>query len=153
MAAFESIVRPVVLPNIRPAPAQKVVSSSATSTADPLAGFAIIHGNPASVVTLSRSTSISISRSNGVESQRRVDQVRVYQVQDGQGQPVAQSFAAQTLANGGSVNKDNYVDIEVTNRLRLKDPNTGTFTRYYRPVQPADNIEILQRNVIYTTTS
>src|SRR5215471_3735637 len=99
MATFEYIVRPVVIPNIRPAPAQKIVPSSAATTVDPEKGFAIIHGNPAKQLDLTTTTSSSISRSNGVEVHRRVDRVRVYQVTD------------------DGVNKDNYVDIEVANKL------------------------------------
>jgi len=130
MAAFETIVRPVVIPNIRPAPAQKVVGTSAVSSADPEKGFAIIHGNPAKQLDLNTSTSISMSRSNSVEVHRRVDKVRVYQVTD------------------DGVNKDNYVDVEVTNRLIWADYN-GRAKRNYKRQKPADNIEVLDKDINY----
>jgi len=130
MPAFEYIVRPVVIPNIRPAPAQKIVAPSVASTADPEKGFAIIHGNPAKQLDLTQTTSVSISRSNGVEVQRRVDKVRVYQVTD------------------DGVNKDNYVDIEVANKLVWADYN-GRQKRYYKRAKTADNIELRDRDILY----
>jgi len=130
MAAFETIVRPVVVPNIRPVPAHPIASSGTTSMPNPDAGFAIIHGNPARQVDLSTTVSSSISRSSGVEVQRRVDKVRVYQVTD------------------DGVNKDNYVDIEITNRLIWAD-YTGRQKRYYKKSKKADNIELLTPDVMY----
>jgi hypothetical protein len=128
MAGFETIVRPAVVPNIRPSPAQKVVAFD-----DPGQGFAIIHGNPAKQLNLTTTTSISISRNNGQEVERRVDQVRIYQVDE-----------------QGNINKSNFVDVEVANRLRVKDP-TGRVTTYYRPTPTADNIELLKPDIIYNT--
>src|SRR6516162_2575206 len=116
MAGFETVVRPAVVPDIRPAAARKVVAFD-----DPGQGFAVIHGNPAKQLNLTTTTSVSISRNNGQEVERRVDKVRVYQVD-----------------TSGNVNKDNYVDSYVTNRMRVKDP-TGRVTTYYRPAAPADN--------------
>jgi hypothetical protein len=121
---FESIVRPSVLPNIRPSGAQKVVFN------DPAEGFAAIHGNPAKQLNLTRTVSISINRSSGVEVHRRVDKSRVYQVTD------------------DGVNKDNYVDIEVTNKLIWAD-YLGRHKRYYKRLKPADNIEILDTDTAY----
>jgi hypothetical protein len=137
MAGFETIVRPVISPNIRPSAARKIASF-----ADPEQGFAVIHGNPAQQINLTNTTSISISRSVGQEEQRRVDKVRVYQKQD-----------------DGTINKENFVDIEVTNRMRLKD-SKDKFTRYYRRanalgLQPgeagATNIELIEKDIIYNT--
>jgi hypothetical protein len=130
MAGFETVVRPAVVPNIRPSAAQKVVAFD-----DPGQGFAIIHGNPAKQLNLTTTTSVSISRNNGQEVERRVDRMRVYQVDE-----------------SGNVNKGNFVDVEVANRLRVKDP-TGRVTTYYRPAPTGNNIEMLQSDIIYTTTS
>src|SRR6516162_5071311 len=128
MAGFETVVRPAIVPNIRPSAAQKVVAFD-----DPGQGFAVIHGNPAKELNLTTTTSISISRNNGQEVERRVDRMRVYQMDD-----------------GGNINKDNFVDVEVANRLRVKDP-TGRVTTYYRPAPSADNIELLKPDIIYNT--
>jgi hypothetical protein len=121
---FESIVRPSVFPNIRPSGAQKVVAN------DPAEGFAVIHGNPARQLNLTQTVSVSINRSSGVEVQRRVDKMRVYQVTD------------------DGVNKDNYVDIEVANKLIWQDYN-GRHTRYYKRLPEKDNIELRDKDILY----
>jgi hypothetical protein len=128
MPAFETIVRPSVLPNIRPKPAQKVVTFT-----DPGQGFAVIHGNAAKQLNLTHSQSQSISRSIGTEYQRRVDRMRVYQKND-----------------DGSINKDNFLDIEVPNRLKFRD-GSGTHTRYYKRQPEKDNIELLKKDLLYNS--
>jgi len=77
-----------------------------------------------------------------IEVQRRVDVVRVYQMTDDSGgSSVARAVAAD------NVNKDNFVDIEVANKVWMDD---GTvLSRYgYSRAQEADNIEIRERNKI-----
>lgn len=98
MAGFEVVVRPVVLPNIRPAPAQTLPPAD-----DPEKGFCTIRGNPAKEVNLTSSSSSSMSRSHQVETQRRVDVGRVYQEND-----------------DGSVNRENFVDVEVANKIKMR---------------------------------
>lgn len=95
MAGFEVVVRPVVLPNIRPRPAQTLPPPD-----DPEQGFCTIKGNPAHEVTFSNSRNASMSKSHQVETQRRVDTARVYQQDD-----------------DGTVNRDNFVDVEVANKI------------------------------------
>jgi hypothetical protein len=97
MAGFEVVVRPVVLPNIRPQPAQTLPPVD-----DPEKGFCTIHGNPAKEVNLSSSWSNSSSKSHHVETERRFDEVRVYQQDD-----------------DGTVNRDNFMDVEVANRFSM----------------------------------
>jgi hypothetical protein len=111
MTGFETVVRPVVLPNIRPQPALTLPPAD-----DPEKGFCTIRGNPAKEVNLTTSWSSSTSRSHQVETQRRFDEVRVYQQND-----------------DGSVNKDNFVDVEVANKIWQRggkqpavDGRTGT---------------------------
>lgn len=159
MAGFEIVVRPVVFPAIRPAPAQPVPPAD-----DPEQGFATIHGNGARQVSTSYSYSSSISSSQRTEIERRVDVARVYQKDD-----------------SGKINKKNFVDIEVANRIKMKGPpsqkaqNDLSFTDadgnriamtgddfsgmmrywdsekqvyYYQNIQEHDNIEIRKRNEI-----
>jgi hypothetical protein len=95
MAGFEVVVRPVVMPDIRPRPAQTLPPAN-----DPEKGFCTIRGNPAKSIDLTTSWSRSTSKSHQVETQRRFDQVRVYQQND-----------------DGTVNRDNFVDVEVTNKI------------------------------------
>lgn len=97
MAGFEVVVRPVVLPNIRPRPAQTLPPED-----DPKKGFCTIRGNPATEVNLTTSWSSSTSKSHHVEAERRFDEVRVYQEND-----------------DGTVNRDNFVDVEVANRITM----------------------------------
>jgi hypothetical protein len=95
MAGFEVVVRPVVLPDIRPRPAQTLPPAN-----DPEKGFCTIRGNPAKEVNLTTSWSTSLSKSHQVEVQRRFDEVRTYQQND-----------------DGSINKENFVDTEVANKI------------------------------------
>jgi hypothetical protein len=95
---FEVVVRPAVLPNIRPAPAQTLPPAD-----DPEKGFCMIRGNPAKSLDLTTSWSRSTSKSHQVETKRRFDEVRVYQEND-----------------DGTVNRDNFVDVEVANKIWSK---------------------------------
>lgn len=160
MAGFEVVVRPVVIPNIRPAPARSLPPQD-----DPDKGFAVIRGNGANQVSLSYSFSASISTNKHKEIQRRVDKARVSQKND-----------------DGTVNKKNYVDVEVANKIWMKGPpgakpgfngddvvptvpgrgftgddvvpkSKGGDTNeirinYHKPIEAADNIEIKQKDVI-----
>jgi hypothetical protein len=122
---FEVVVRPVVFPNIRPAPAQPSRAAD-----DPTQGIATINGGGGQFLDLQYSSSINSSQSNPNETKRRVDVARVYQKDD-----------------DGNVNQDNFVDIDVANRIWMDD---GTVqSRYsYAPAQGADNIEIRERGKI-----
>ena len=151
MAGFEIVVRPVVFPDIRPAPAQPVPPAD-----DPDKGFATIKGNGAKTVGLSYSYSVSASSSQRTEFQRRVDEARVYQKK-----------------KDGTINKKNFVDLEVANKVWMKGPpsqksgdrpsfdmtQSGPLDRpsaigpekevyYYQRIKEDDNIEILKRDVI-----
>lgn len=130
MAGFETIVRPVILPGIRPAPRYSVVPE-----ADPAKGLAVIRGSSAKTIDLPYSFSVSSSQSRPVEKQRRVDVVRVYQEEAGDA--VARS----------TVNRDNYVDIEIANQITMAD---GAATSPYRYANAGEssNVSILSRNEI-----
>ena len=94
MAGFELIVRPVVFPNIRPAPAQVLPAED-----DPTQGMAVIGGSPRRKLSASYSWSINMSRQKPhKENKRQYNKERVYQ-QDDQ----------------GKINKNNFIDVE---RLR-----------------------------------
>ena len=146
MAGLEVVVRPVVFPNIRPAPAQSVPPQD-----DPDKGFAVIRGNGGKQVSLSNSWSASTSTSKHQETQRRVDKARVYQQDD-----------------KGTVNRENFVDIEVANKIWMKGPpeqsagiedkggavpsqaptTNNVEIQFYRPIQEQKNIEIKKKNYI-----
>lgn len=142
---LEVVVRPVVLPNIRPAPAQSLPPAD-----DPEKGFCEIKGNPAKEVSFSNSRQMSMSRSDSTETERRVDETRTYQEND-----------------DGTVNKDNFVDTDVANRIKArggkqplidgsenitgskvpKGDSTQIATWYARQIEQA-NIEIRKRDQI-----
>lgn len=147
MAGLEVVVRPVVFPNIRPTPARVLPPED-----DPTKGFAVIRGNPGKQVDLTFSTSISTSKSRGVETERRVDEMRVYQVDD-----------------DGKVNKKNFVNVEVANRIKSRGakgpavdtsgpgfgtPGTGSNMTweerqdFYKKAEETENIEKRKTDVI-----
>ena len=146
MAGFEVIVRPVVFPNIRPAPAQPLPPAD-----EPDKGFATIRGNGGKQITLSYSHSSSASSSTHSEIERRVDQARIYQKND-----------------DGSINKDNFIDVEAANRIRMAGPpsfqvaanpvagfdvfdvprSRDKTTFYYGRIREEDNIKIIKTDVI-----
>jgi hypothetical protein len=146
MAGLEVVVRPVVFPDIRPAPARSLPPQD-----DPEKGFAVIKGNGAKSLTLTDSFSLSMSKSAPVETQRREDEVRTYQMDD-----------------DGTVNKDNFIDTRVANKIWTKDggadvPEGGFFipggakgakgnsfeiATYYQRQKEKDNIEIRNTDII-----
>jgi hypothetical protein len=154
MAGLEVVVRPVVFPDIRPAPARSLPPAD-----DPEKGFAVIRGNGAKHIDLSNSYSASATSPAQREIKRRVDVARVYQ-----------------KTGDGKVNKENFVDIEVANKLWLEggsEPTSSTpkaegtlpageltpnnrprvEVQYYRTIQEAANIEVLKRNQMRTNES
>lgn len=145
MAGFEVVVRPVVLPSIRPAPARSLPPQD-----DPTKGFAVIKGNGAKSVTLSHSYSVSWSKSRPTEVERRSDEVTIYQRED-----------------DGTVNRDNFVKMNVANRIKMRREEGDPVPRidnplglprpsrlgidetsYYKRVEPSDNVEIGRVDII-----
>lgn len=145
---FEVVVRPVVLPNIRPRPARTLLPPAD----DPEKGFCVIRGNGFRQASTSKSVSVSSSQSRPTETKRRSDRARVYQKDD-----------------EGNINKENFIDIDVVNKIWLDvgagpashapisdapeggNPSTTKTefrTEYYAPIQEADNIEVRKRNFI-----
>jgi len=145
---LEVVVRPVVFPNIRPQQARSLPPED-----DPTKGICEIKGTSSFVVQFSNSTSWSVTYGKSKEIKRRVDEVRVYQQED-----------------DGTVNRENYVDIDIPNKLWMRGPAEPTSSivptegepepdatrasmnrvdiEYYRPVQEAENIEVTKKNVI-----
>src|SRR6185436_20732933 len=98
MPAFETIVRPMVFPNIRPIPTRSLPPED-----DPEQGKCEIGGGGGGIVAVTENISVSGSTHNPKEVERRVDTARVYQEND-----------------DGTVNRDNFVDLEVANRIKMK---------------------------------
>lgn len=136
MAGFEVIVRPVVLPNIRPALARVLPPVD-----DPTQGFAVISGSSGKVIDLSRTWSVSVSRSLPQrETKRQVDEDRIYQMEFDA--PI--HFPGQ--GTGGKINKNNYVDVERVKKIRLDNDEGATKVVYADP-PPAENVERIATDV------
>jgi hypothetical protein len=144
VAGLEVVVRPVIFPDIRPR-----ARHSLPPLDDPEKGICKIGGNPAQATDLSSGWSASSSHSRPKETERRVDDVRVYQKDD-----------------DGTVNRDNFIDLQVANRITFDEgagPSGGESVQpgalpegtasaerieFYSPIQEADNIEIKRHNHI-----
>ena len=74
MAGFETIVRPVVFPNIRPQRTRPLLPQE-----DPEEGKAVIGGSGGGVISLSYTLTQTAQVSRPTETERRVDEMRVYQ--------------------------------------------------------------------------
>lgn len=144
---FETVVRPVVFPNIRPQRARKIQPESD----DPQKGMAVIRSQPARTFEMSYNYSFNASSSETNEIEREVDEVRIYQKDD-----------------DGTINRDNFVDVQIAKKIqvrgyngddwdgRTKEPGDfGADSRStrdtewknkYKPVEEEDNIEIRERN-------
>lgn len=131
MAGFEVIVRPVVLPNIRPAPPRVLPPED-----DPTQGIAVIGGSGGKLIDLSHNWSVSLSRSKTEQKEavRQFDKERVHQVD-----------------KAGKVNKNNYIDVERLKRVRLDSDEGPTRVLYANPPPPdpgaPDNIETIAADV------
>lgn len=122
MSGLETIVRPVVLPNIRPAPAR---SKAPDDDAD--RGVCVLNGSSGRLIDLSISESSSITRSRANELKRRYDEVRVYQKED-----------------DGTVNRDNFVDQQVVNKMWLQAGDGTIQKARFKRVRETDNVEIIR---------
>jgi hypothetical protein len=118
---FEVIVRPVVFPNIRPAPARALAPE-----ANPDQGIAVLNGSGGKLIDLPRSWSASTSqRVEQKETKRQYDTQRVYQKD-----------------KDGTINKDNFFDLEHLKKVRLDDgTDQGAIRVIYSEPPPVDNVE------------
>lgn len=152
--ALEVVVRPVVFPNIRPQAPRSLPPAS-----DPHAGICEIKGTSSFIVNFSTSASFSVTYGKNKEVKRRVDVARVYQQSD-----------------DGTVNKDNFVDVEVANKIwkrggaapgiptpekksqaeidqRARDARAyEAWVEYFKKVEEGKNIEIRKRNLVIENT-
>lgn len=125
MAGLETVVRPVVFPNIRPAPPRRLAPED-----NPEQGMATLSGGSGRVIDLPHSFSFSLSASRPFqEAVRQFNKERVYQKE-----------------KDGTINRNNYVDVERLRRVRL-DTSTGPLKMLYADPPPADNVETLQTDV------
>jgi hypothetical protein len=125
MAGFEVVVRPMVLPNIRPAATRVLPPQD-----HPEQGIAVISGGGGGPIDLPYSMSVSYSSSApATESKRQFDNERVHRVDE-----------------KGNVDKSTYVDIERLSRIRLEYPD-GPQKLLFADPPKLDNVETLQKDV------
>lgn len=122
---FEIVVRPAVVQGFRPHETLPV-----KSLPDPGQGVAAIMGGSGQAITLNKSEQGSWSRSKPVEVKRTVTRQRVYQKEP-----------------DGTVNKDNYVDVDHTTKMTMDEG--GAQKQYiYAPPKEAPNIETLETGIV-----
>jgi len=130
MAGFEVVVRPVVLPNIRPAPPRVLALES-----DPTQGLAVISGSGGKSIDIPHTWSVSLSRqkSQHRESARQFDKERVHQV--------------KTTAGGATIlSAENFVEVERLKRVRL-ETDQGPIKVLYNDPPQANNVVPLATDV------
>lgn len=147
---LEGVVRPVIFPDIRPRPKPALPPQD-----DPTKGFAVIQGNPAGSTSNSYSFSVNASYTQPKETERRVDEVRVSQNGGGGGGGGTRSASVRAGISAhadGDSGEDNFVDIQVANKITMEEPGAGgkpsKRSFFYQRVREQDNIEILRRDVI-----
>jgi len=127
MRGFEVVVRPVVFPNIRPGPTRSLAPDE-----DPEKGLVVLGGSGGGLIGLTYSESLSWSKSKQTEVKRRFDVQRVHQKE-----------------KDGTINKENFVEVERTNKIVMRDDATGVeeTQHFAKDPYPADNIETIQKNI------
>lgn len=134
MAGFEVIVRPMVVPNIRPTP-----SRSLPPAGDATQGQCVMGGSSGQVVALTHSYSASASSSGGTETTRTYDVARI--------RPAGSGGATRAADSSSDV----YIDVEVLKKVQLR--NGGDSSVYhYTPIEESDNIEIILRDQTRNTS-
>jgi hypothetical protein len=134
MAGLEVVVRPVVFPDIRPAPARPVAPAD-----DPTKGIAVIEGSGGQFIDLSFSESSSWSKSKTQEVKRTVDVERIYQK------------TKNPETGKEEIEKENYVDVERMTQITEEDGRGVRTRRFFAKPNPddpkRDNIEILEKDI------
>ena len=124
MAGFEVIVRPAVLPDIRPPPPRILAPED-----DPTRGIAVLRGLGGKLVDLTQSEQASWSRSRPVEVKRKFNVERVYKMDD----------------DGSTVHRGTFIDTERMFKLYTFDGLNTIETRFADP-PPRPNVEVLKEN-------
>ena len=122
---FEVVVRPAILPDIRPPPAQALLPADA-----PDKGIAVLSGSGGGVIDLPWSQTSSWSRSRQVEVKRHYDKVRVY-----------------ASNPDGTFNRDEYIEYEVLTSIEyLQNGETAIGQVFARPLE-SEGVEVIERGL------
>jgi hypothetical protein len=136
MAGFEVIVRPVILPNIRPAPPRIL-----PPVPDPSQGLFVLKGGDGNFLGISSTFSVSFSQQQPhKEAVRQYDTERVYKKND-------QQQGGSAREDTSNIDKNTYVDVERLRRVRL-DTSDGPIKVVYNDPPEVDNVETLERDLV-----
>ena len=122
---FEIVVRPAILPDIRPPPARALLPVDA-----PDKGVALLSGNGGGVIDLPWSQNSSWSRNRQVEVVRHFDKVRVY------------------ASNAdGSLNREEYVEYEVLTAIEYKQDGQTAIGQVFAHPLESESVEVIARGM------
>jgi len=122
---LEVVVRPVVLPNIRPATPRVLLPSGS-----PESGLAVLSGGGGKFFGTSHSWSFSISQQTPhAETKRQVDVLRVHQKND-----------------DGTINQDNFIDVEQMKKVSARNNSGDVLKVIYQEMAQPDNVEVRESN-------
>lgn len=126
MSTFETVVRPAVVPNIRPG-ASGVAAKGGSSTG------AAIGGAGGRLIDLVHSRTDSVQRQGPHEEQQRIyDTDRVHQKQE-----------------DGTINKKNFVDMDRLTGVELKDSEGNKLIIKFSEPPVRDNVENKQKGQVW----
>lgn len=128
MSGLEVVVRPVILPNIRPAAPRMLAPED-----NPEQGIATLSGAGGRLIDLpyqfQRSTQRQLPQ---YEQERTYDVDKVYQKND-----------------DGTINKENSVKVQRTTQNKFRDPSGNVMHLVYQRPKLDDNIETIQKDLVY----
>jgi homoaconitase/3-isopropylmalate dehydratase large subunit len=130
MTGFEVIVRPEILPDIRPARQPRMPAPTAAADQN----MAVLSGGSAQMIDLTTSTSYSSSKTKQVEKKRKFNKERIYHKDD-----------------DGTIDKSQYIDVERIKKIEYMSGDPSQ-TVYAEPPQ-RDNVEILEKDQIRNNTA
>ena len=119
---FEVIVRPVILPNIRP-----MVPRVLAPEDDPSSGTAVLGGSGGKLIDLTQSEQSSWSRSKETETRRTFVTERIYKVDE-----------------DGAVDKSTFVDVERVKKMTTVEGNGIEKQVIYADPPEKENVEIIK---------
>jgi hypothetical protein len=148
MASLAPVVRPNVVPNIRPQVSVTDFPPPSQGTQDPNQGRTILTGSEGQVIDLSYNHSRSMTKNRTKEEKRKYDIVRIYKVTPSGG------AAAATRDTTGTIDRNTYVDVEMPHQIQMRERGSKGPLRtdnYRKPKAedyPNGNVEILEEDLV-----
>ena len=126
---LEVVVRPIVLPDIRPPAPRRIAPPD-----DPTKGLATLGGGGSGTfIGTSASQSVNMTKQKPhKETRRQVDVERVYQTDD-----------------AGNVNRNTFIDVERMKKVRAEAKDGGnyqTLRTIFTEAKQRDNVQVIESN-------